>query len=41
MHPTLHYKMKADEAYDGFCDGLQTRCEHRDADIDTETRRDH
>ena len=37
MDPTLHYKMKADEAYDGSGEGLQprysrteTRCEHRD-----------
>ena len=30
MVPTLHYKMKADEAYDGSGEGLQTRYEHRD-----------
>ena len=30
MDPTLQYKMKADEAYDGSGEGLQTRYEHRD-----------
>ena len=34
MDPTLHHKMKADEAYDGSGEGLQPR--HRQ-----ETRRDH
>ena len=30
MDPTLNNKMKADEAYDGSCEGLQPRYVHRD-----------
>ena len=30
MDPTLHYKMKADEAHDGSGKGLQPRYVHRD-----------
>ena len=29
MDPTLHWKMKAEEACDGSSDGLQTRHEHK------------
>ena len=43
MDPTLHYKMKVDEAYDGTVERLQpsmhvqTRDEHRGLDTLTET----
>ena len=40
MDPTLHYKMKADEADDGSGEGLQPRFRQR-PDMHTETRRDH
>ena len=38
MDPTLHYKMKADEAYDGSGDGAADPIRMKNSDVQSETR---